>query len=280
LASDPRIEWNASFLVIFFGSVGVLGFGFLDDRVSIAWPWHLIFQCSLATLVFAAGMRIDLEAYLGPGFSLGGGWATGLAFVAVSVWVLSVMNALNWADGQDGLLPGIALISFLTLFALSLRPEVNQPTVGILALALAALALALLVFNWHPARILAGTGGAYFFGFTLAVLAIYAGTKVATAILVLTIPLFDAGYVILRRIFQRRSPFQPDTEHLHHQLAAFGWSPPRVAVTYLLVTGGMAVLALSFRDAGKLVSFLGAGAVLGMLTFGLSLWLHLKRHTL
>jgi UDP-N-acetylmuramyl pentapeptide phosphotransferase/UDP-N-acetylglucosamine-1-phosphate transferase len=244
LLGDSRLEWNASFVTLCVGSLAILIFSFADDLRHVAWPWHLSFQVLLGLLVFSSGMRLDVASYLNHG---SGGLSPALAILGVIGWVVLVMNAINWADGTDGLMPGIALLSFGTLFLLALRPEVNQPTIAILAGTLSGLALGLLCFNWHPAQILAGTGGAYFFGFTLAVLGLYAGMKVATLLLVLAVPVFDALFVVLRRLLLGRSPFLPDQEHLHHLLLARGWHPALIAVAYLMVTTLMALLALSLE---------------------------------
>ncbi|GAH05001.1 unnamed protein product, partial [marine sediment metagenome] len=75
---------------------------------------------------------------------------------------------MNWLDGIDGLSGGVAFIAAVTIFILSLKPEVNQPPVGIISLALAGSILGFLIFNFYPAKILAGTSGAMFMGFSLA----------------------------------------------------------------------------------------------------------------
>ncbi|MFZ1654586.1 MAG: MraY family glycosyltransferase [Candidatus Moraniibacteriota bacterium] len=272
LLADRRFEWTAPLVTLWIGSLAILWFSLVDDLSHIAWPWHLAFQILLSLLVYSAGMRLDVGQYLGQ-------WqndpAPVLAALGVVAWVLVIMNAINWADGTDGLMPGIALLSFSTLFVLALRPEVNQPTIAILAVILSGLALGLLFFNWHPARILAGTGGAYFFGFTLAVLALYAGMKVATLLLVLAIPVLDALIVVARRLVLGRSPFLPDQAHLHHLLLARGWQPTTIAFAFLTVTGLMALLALSLEGGSKAVVFLIAGVLLTLLT----LVLHASLHT-
>lgn len=266
LLGDGRLEWNAPFLALGIGSLAIIIFSVADDFGYVRWPWHLSFQVLLGVLVFSSGMRLDLGAYLTlpasePLLLVG--------LLGVIVWVVLIMNAMNWADGTDGLMPGIAMFSFGTLFLLALRPEVNQPTIAILAVILLGLALGLTLFNWYPARILAGTGGAYFFGFALSVLALYAGMKVATLLLVLALPVLDALFVLVRRIIHGRSPFLPDEEHLHHLLLARGWRPSSVAIVYLVLTGFMGLLALSLDGENKAIAFAVAGALFFTLSFSL-----------
>lgn len=260
LLGDSRLEHTESFIAFFIGTTAIMVFSLADDLAHVAWPWHLGFQILLGILLFTSGLKIEIGTYF-PGLSaLDDGLLTGLFLVLV--WLLLIMNALNWADGIDGLMPGVAAISFGVLFLLALRPEVNQPAVAILSIMLFGLSLSLLFFNWYPARILAGTGGAYFFGFALAVLGLYAGMKIATLFLVLVVPVFDALFVIVRRICLGHSPFQPDQEHLHHLLRLRGWSVSQVAAAYLFFTTCLALLALSFEEEKKLIFFISSGILI------------------
>ncbi len=274
LLGDSRLEWNPSFIALGIGSFAIILFSVADDLGHVRWPWHLSFQVLLGLLVYSSGMHLDFGAYLNRS---GVHFPLSLGFFGVLAWVMLIMNAINWADGTDGLMPGIAALSFGTLFLLALRPEVNQPTVAILAVVLFGLSLSLTFFNWYPARILAGTGGAYFFGFSLAVLALYAGMKVATLLLVLALPVFDALFVLIRRILSGHSPFLPDHEHFHHFLLAQGWRPVSVACAYLMVTGFMGLLALFLEGGSKAWVFMVAGSLLAILPLLLPVRLRVQR---
>lgn len=263
LSIDTRLEWNAPFIALYVGSLAIIAFSFADDIGHIAWPWHLSFQVLLGILVFSSGMRLDVGSYF---LDISGDWPLMLSFIGIIAWVVLIMNALNWVDGTDGLMPGIVALSFSVIFILALRPEVNQPTIAILSIVLLGLSLGLLFFNWHPAKIIAGTGGAYFFGFTLATIALYAGTKVATLLVVLAIPVFDAFFVLARRLASGHSPFLPDEAHLHHLLLARGWHPSLIASVYLLFTAFLGLLALALRDGSKAVAFSTAGLLIAFST--------------
>jgi len=114
-----------------------------------------------------------------------------------------------------------------------------------------------LPFNFHPARIFLGEGGSTFTGFMIGVLAVISGGKIATALLVLGIPIMDAAWVIVRRLWYGSSPFVGDKKHLHFRLLDVGLSQ-RQAVLFLYflsaVFGGIAVFLQSW---GKLIA-LGA----------------------
>ena len=89
---------------------------------------------------------------------------------------------------------------------------------------MAGCCISFLKYNFFPAKIIMGDGGSYFFGFTLATLSINAFKSVNQPIffnlslLIVAIPLLDMFFVILRRIYAKRSPFCPDRIHLHHRL--------------------------------------------------------------
>jgi len=92
-------------------------------------------------------------------------------------------------------------------------------------------------------------------GFILAVLAIFAGAKIATTLLVLIIPIADALWVIFERYRSKKSIFVPDKRHLHFRLLEIGWSQRKICFFYYGVTAFVAVLALNTRAMGKAVAF-------------------------
>jgi len=175
------------------GTIILLAVGFWDDVKEIYWKIQLFIQVALAVLVFILGIRIYYvtNPLTGGILHLDSGLGVLISITLVIFWILAVMNAINWSDGIDGVAGGISFISVMTIFFLSLHPEVNQPPMAIVSIVLAGTILAFLIFNFYPARVLAGTSGAIFMGFSLAVLAIFAGTKIATALLVLSMPIID-----------------------------------------------------------------------------------------
>lgn len=252
---------------LFLALALILIMGIKDDVKEISWKINLFFQVFLVVLVFLWGIRIE---YITNPISLGvinfsGNVGLLISFLLVLIWILVLINALNWLDGVDGLSGGTAFISALTIFFLSLKPEVNQPPVAILAMAFAGAILGFLIFNFYPARILAGTTGSMFFGFTLAILAIFSGTKIATSILVLFLPLMDFLWVIGERIRDGKSIFKPDQKHLHFKLLELGWSPIKINCFFFSATAIFSLIALNTRILGKSVTLFAA--ILLMLGF-------------
>ena len=244
-------------------SMLVLVFGIIDDFWELDWKTQLIFQISIALLIFIFGIRIEYVTNPAGGLIfLNVGKYLLPSFVFASVWIILMINSMNWVDGVDGLSGGVALIGVLTIFFLSLKPEVNQPPVGIITMALAGSILGFLIFNFHPSRILAGTSGSMFFGFILATLAIFAGTKIATALLVMAVPIIDALWVIGERMRSGNSIFKSDNRHLHYKLLEIGWSPKKIALFFYGVTFLIAIVAVNTRVMGKIITLVLAVAIM------------------
>ena len=194
------LERTDALLGLAVGTVLATGFGFLDDLRPVPWRVQLSVQVGLGIVLFLSGMRAWVVTnpfgepfFLSPASNPWPSLIIGICFTVL------VMNAMNWVDGVDGLLPGIASIAFVAVLFVSLRPEVNQPTVAILSLASLGCALSLLVWNAPPARLLSGTAGAYFLGFTVSALALFSGAKIATVLVALSVPVLDALFVIRER---------------------------------------------------------------------------------
>ena len=269
VAMNPDLVVSAELAGFLGASFILLLVGFWDDWREIFWKTQLFFQMSVASLVFILGVRIYYVTNpLGGGvIDLDLGRTVLVSLALVVFWIIFVINAINWVDGVDGLSGGIVLIAIFSTFFLSFKPEVNQPPMAILSSILAGTVLAFLVFNFYPAKILAGTSGAMFMGFSLAVLAIFSGTKIATALLVLTIPTIDFFWVIAGRWRSGRSIFQPDKNHLHHKLLEIGWSQRKIALCYYGATALVAFVALSTRMIGKGIAILVSVAVMLFISF-------------
>jgi UDP-GlcNAc:undecaprenyl-phosphate GlcNAc-1-phosphate transferase len=241
----------------------ILIFGIIDDIKQLSWKKQLFFQVCIVSFVYILGVRLEYLTnpfggiFLFSGYS---GYAIGLAIAVI--WVMLLMNSINWVDGIDGASAGITLISTATIFLLSLRPEVNQPPVGIITAVLSGCLIAFLLLNFYPARILAGTSGSMFMGFILAMLAIFAGAKIATTLLVLAIPIFDALWVIGERLKSKKSVFLADKRHLHYRLMELGWSQRKICLFYYLITLFIAVVALNTKAVGKIAAFVLIGIVM------------------
>lgn len=279
-------------LGIFGGALILAVVGIIDDVKSISPYKRLIWGLVAASLVvgvgigipyisnpFKAGEIINLSGLQIPIFFLGKWrtiwvWADLLALV----WVVGAMNFVNWAKGLDGQLPGIVVVAGVVIGLLSLRfvDDVTQWPVLVLAFILAGAYLGFLPFNFYPQKIMPGYGGGVLAGYFLAVLAILSGAKVATAILVLGVPMLDAIYTVIRRILSGKSPVWGDRGHLHHKLMDLGWGKRRIAIFYWSISAVLGFLALKLNSQYKLYTMILLAVMIG----GGLLWLNMATYFL
>jgi len=232
-------------------------FNFWDDWKGLPWPVRLVSQIAAAWLVTACGIRIQWLSAPNGGHLLLGGWDMWL----VIGWIVLLANSVNWLDGLNGLAGGVSAISFITIIFLflSLNPAVGAGAV-LAAIALGAV-VGFLPYNWKG-RVFLGDTGSVFLGFIIAVLAIISGGKLATAFLVLAVPILDAVQVFFRRLFQHHSPFLPDQNHLHHRLLALGWNERRIVLVFYLVSLLFGLVALQTQTIGKILAIVATLALM------------------
>ncbi|MBI3120425.1 MAG: undecaprenyl/decaprenyl-phosphate alpha-N-acetylglucosaminyl 1-phosphate transferase [Candidatus Kerfeldbacteria bacterium] len=236
--------------ILIAGMILMIG-GVLDDRYSLKPVIQVCFPILATLVVIASGIGISsVTIPMVKTFSLEQwSWTVltidGLSYrivllsdIVTFVWLLLMMYTTKLNDGLDGVVTGISAIAAFMIFLLSLTQEVAQPETALLALVLVGVALGFLVFNWSPALIFLGESGSLWFGFMLGVLSIFAGSKIATTVLVMGIPMLDFFWVVGRRIFvDRTHPFRADRKHLIHRLLDAGFTKRRAAVfLYVLAT--------------------------------------------
>lgn len=172
------------------------------------------------------------------------------AFLTI-FWIVGTTNAINWIDGLDGLAASVSAMACVVLFIVT-GPVLGQWSLAYLPLILFAAILGFLPYNIHPARIFMGDSGAMFLGFTLAVLSVIGGAKVAAALLVLGVPILDGVYMIIYRLSRGRSPLSSDRGHLHHRLFDIGFSQGQVVLIYLALCGAFGLIALLPSDTRQI----------------------------
>jgi len=242
--------------------------GTLDDVYDLRARWQFLGQLVVAGLVVLAGIQVgSIDNPFGPGkIELAGIWAS--AFTVV--WIMGVVNSMNFIDGLDGLSSGIGVIAAITLGVISLTQPASQPFVALLCFALAGALMGFLRWNFHPASIFTGTSGVMFVGFTLAVLAVLGTAKVVVALLVLGVPIIDTFWIIVRRLAAGRSPFSPDRGHIHHRLLDLGLSHRRTVLLIYIICAALGALSLILSVTGQVYAFLGVLVGFGVLLFALT----------
>lgn len=271
---NSHLVFDKAFLGLAVSVFIILLYGILDDVFDLKAKWQFLFQFAAVLPVILSGVRMDLIRNPLAGF-LGGeairfdqielmGFSVFGSLVILG-WLLILMNAMNFLDGVDGLAGGVSFLAFLAIFAVSLSPAVNQPAIAILAAVSGGAVSGFLIFNFPPAKIFLGTSGSVFLGFIVGVLAVYSGAKIATASLVLVLPLLDSVFVVIRRLKDGVSIFQADSRHLHHKLLTAGFTQKQILLFYCFfaaLLGVFSLFATAFQKfAAILVLILIAGAV-------------------
>ena len=250
---------------LFVGAVIATIIGALDDRFDLRARWQFAGQLAVAGVAVATGIIVDDVTNPFGTNNIPFPFAVGVAFTVV--WIVGMINSLNFIDGLDGLSTGIALIAAVTLGLLSLSIGVNQPLVAILCFVLAGGLLGFLRWNFYPAAIFQGTAGVMFLGYVLGVLAILGSAKIIVAMLVLAVPIIDTFWVIVRRMSSGRSPFTPDRGHIHHRLLDLGLSHRSTVLIIYIVCATLGLMSLFISTASGVLAFLGALVVLGVIAF-------------
>lgn len=200
-----------------------------------------------------------------------------LTIVISFVWMMGMMYTTKYMDGLDGLVSGVGLIAAIIIFVVAQNPTLQQDYVALLAIIFAGSVAGFLIYNFNPASIFLGEGGSLFIGLVIASLAIISGTKIATALLVMGVPIFDVAWVIARRFFTGKSITSADKNHLHHRLLNVGFSHRNAVLFIYMLTFLFGVTAIFLQTIYKL--YVLGGLVVFMILFGIILVTIYKKQT-
>ena len=239
-----RIEANfLPTLAILAGAVWLLLIGMWDDRKPMRAATKLLLQFIPAIVIvwrFDIRLLTMLDHYGPEGKALS-------VFLGV-IWIVAMINAMNFLDNMDGLASGVGMIASL-LFATAAF-MVQQWFIASMFSLLAGSLAGFLLFNFFPkngAKIFLGDGGSQPLGFLLAVLAIRTtfvnpeqaeyelGTHwwgILAPLIILAIPIYDMIATSMIRLRLGHSPWVGDQRHLSHRLVERGFST-RAAVVII-----------------------------------------------
>lgn len=249
------------------GVLVLLLFGVWDDRVTLSAGPKLLGQVIAVLLIMTWGDVTIATTTLAERHALPGWLSWPLTFV----FLIGVTNAINLADGLDGLAGGTTLLSLSALALLAFTS--GTPFVGVVAIVIVGAILGFLRYNTHPARVFMGDGGSQILGFSAAVLAVVLTqdelTPLSSALplLLLGIPIIDTLMVMTQRLLEGRSPLQADRNHIHHRLLALGFDHHEAVMGIYLLQASLFVTAWYLRyesDLTIIALFVG----LSLLTIG------------
>ncbi|HOC55776.1 MAG TPA: MraY family glycosyltransferase [Verrucomicrobiota bacterium] len=224
---------------IFFGALGMLLVGWLDDKHELRPRAKFAGQFLVAALVAASGTRVTLFV---PNILF--------SYAITILWILTVVNAFNFMDNMNGLCAGLGAIGAWH-FAMFAAAD-NQYLVGLIAFLTFGTLLGFLPYNFPRARAFLGDAGSHLVGYLLAVLAILPHFytmrhpqrwAVVIPLLVLAIPLADLIWVVLLRWHIGQPFYQGDTNHLSHRLVRRGLTPTQAVIVIWAVAEALALLS-------------------------------------
>ncbi len=271
------------------GLLPILAVSIRDDIRPVRPIPKLLLHLAGATVAVAFGIQLGGEVHLFRQVVNVGYFAIPISLL----WIVGLTNAFNLVDGLDGLSAGLALISSLSLAAVSFL--VGRYGMASASIVLSGALIGFLPFNIYPARVFLGDTGATAVGFCLACLALRggstlsAGMAVLIPIVVLGLPIAETSVSMLRRLLRKREVGEPrkrlldaDRGHFHHKLIALGLGHRRaVLILYgvglVLAACGLASMFLTTRKAALLFATLLCAAFIGLARLGYDEFAVLRR---
>ena len=229
-------------------SLAMFLLGFCDDLIPLNAKFKLICQILIASAAWLLSVRVETfkDPFLAPHLiELGAG-----GYFITVLWLVGLTNLINLIDGIDGLAAGICIMLMFLLANLGLGGG-GMAVTALLAAGAGGALLGFLRFNYPPAKIYMGDGGAYFMGFLIGELAIVSsnkGTVVASLVapaFALALPIVDVGLAVLRRGLRGLPLFRPDRKHIHHRLITLGISHERAVLNLYTFSLLCLLLAIS-----------------------------------
>ena len=254
--------------------------GAIDDVKPLKPQWKLLGQV-LAALIAVKGGAVVTDVTIP---FIGTLQLPNTGGILTVIWLVGLMNVVNFSDGVDGLAAGLCTIVGVAFAIIAF--DLNVPGAGILAALTAGAALGFLFHNFYPASSLMGDCGANLLGYLLGVVAVVGSIKTGAVVtlvvplIILAVPFLDTGFVVAKRLKYKRKPWSADANHFHHRMARMGYSPRRT-VAYLygwtLMLAGVAV-ALRFvpysnHNGTYHLGWLLVMAGIGVIAFAASVYL-------
>lgn len=244
----PGARGTAHSWAIIAGACLIALVGAIDDARDLRPQWKLLGQIAAALIAVEGGVVVtDVTIPFVGSLQLPN---TGGPLTVI--WLVGLMNVVNFSDGVDGLAAGLCTIDGVAFAIIAF--DLHISAAGILAALTAGASLGFLFHNFYPARVFMGDSGANLLGYLLGVVAVVGSVKtgavvaLAVPLIILAVPFLDTSFVVAKRLKYGRKPWSADSNHFHHRMARIGFSQRRT-VAYLyawtLMLAGVAV-ALRF----------------------------------
>lgn len=250
-------------LAILIGGFIIVITGMIDDIKPLPIKAKLVGQLAAAIIIaFYGNILLDDMRIFGMQFEFGI-----LTYPITIFFIISIINAINFADGLDGLAAGTSSIYFVTIAIIGYIMNKLGGLDVILCLIMLGACLGFLMYNFSPASIFMGDTGSMFLGFIISVVALL-GFKTATItsliipLLVLFVPILDTILAMSRRLIKGKSIGTADREHLHHQLLKTTKSTSKSVLIMYAINALFAAVSIFYTLGDKKVSMVLYGLLL------------------
>ena len=238
-------QTESNFLYIGFFAVIISIIGLLDDLYNIKWYIKFIFQVIIVYIpLYSLNIFINFESLIGIEFN------NSLNYIVSTIWIILIMNAINFIDNMDGL--AVVVSSAICIQIAVLTNYLNQYKLTDISILLLCAIGGFLFFNFPPAKLYFGDSGSLFIGFCLGFMSIIYNwvpedvtvysTTLSPILLVFSVPLIDFLVVVTYRISIGKSPTIGGTDHISHRLLAKGFSEKTVLSIFLIYSLGTFLL--------------------------------------
>jgi UDP-GlcNAc:undecaprenyl-phosphate/decaprenyl-phosphate GlcNAc-1-phosphate transferase len=258
------VNWQRWWPIVLCNAL-VFSVGFFDDLKPLGAKTKLVGQFGAALILYSLGISIDmLSNPFGEG-SIQLGW---MSLPLTIMWLVAIPNIVNLIDGMDGLATGFGLFISLTLGFVGIYSF--QPDVAYACITMAGALGGFLIFNFPPAKIFLGDGGAYLIGFFIASVSLLSSNKgsiiagLLVMLIALGVPILDTLFAIIRRAVRGVPIFKADAEHIHHRLILIGYSKGQALMAMYAACVVLSLVGISILLTKGFVMPL-AGAVLFLL---------------
>ncbi len=247
---------------ILIGSFFIILTGVVDDIKSLKPIAKFTGQLIAALIVvFYGGLVIkDISAF---GIHINFGY---FAYPLTIFFILGCINCINLIDGLDGLSSGISAIFFLAIGIVA-ACRYQTDLAFILTFIMLGCCIGFLVHNFYPATIFIGDSGSMFLGFIMSVITMlgYKNVMMSSMIiplLILSVPILDTLFAILRRKLKGESISKPDKSHIHHQFLKRGFSQIGTVLTLYMITFLFAMASVIYVLVNAVVGYIIYGVLL------------------
>ena len=256
-----------NFYIILLSSTIILLIGLADDVYNLSFKIRLGIQFLISAFNWSNGISIsninfDLLNYGRYNFEI----PNFISLILTFLWISGIINAINWIDGINGLSSGVVILILIGVAKIAYTKKLIS--LFLITLILIGSCLGFLIHNLKPNNIIMGDNGSNFLGFNLAILCLYAGSDSdiykenlslmpLIPIFLLGFPCLDMVRVIYKRIRNKRSPFLPDKNHMHHLLLDLKFSNIKTILFIFSLTIYSISICFLFTDLNnKIIIFI------------------------